>query len=321
MSSNPECKPSDIYTAAEKDTITLLRVISTLLVLLIHITIFVDLPGVLGQIAAYGADGVNIFSMLTGFLVMNSWHDRTSTKEYWHKRIRRLLPLYYFILILLIVVKWDWFLQEPFSIPRALLLLNYIVPSKVDYNYSGLWLLGTIPIFMTFYVLIPLISKCIKKLEGALILFIGATLSQYLILHLYIHFFGNAYSVTTMTGYFMEKLLYFLAGVMVFYGKRYDRVWQMLLYQLFIMAAGMRYSFLNLSLIGTLPLLVAILLCFPIALPNCMIKPLRWVDSLGMGVLVVQFHIFEKLYAVFAHTEAISPKMQFFSYLGSAEKV
>ena len=246
---------------------------------------------------------------------MNSWQDRSSTKEYWHKRIRRLLPLYYFMLILLIIVKWDWFLQEPFSIPRAILMLNYIVPSKVDYDYSALWLLGTIPIFMTFYILIPLISKCIKKLEGSLILFIGATQAQYLILPLYIHFFGNAYSVTTTTGYFMEKLLYFLAGVMVFYGKRYDHVWQMLLYQLFIMVAGMRYSFLGLGSIGTLPLLVAILLCFPIALPRCMIKPLRWVDSLGMGVLVVQFHIFYLLQDVFTRTGSTPLKIQFFSYL------
>ena len=190
---------------------------------------------------------------------------------------------------------WNWFLQDPLSIPRALLLLNYIIPSPVDYGYNALWLLGTIPIFMMFYALIPLISRYIKTLEGAFLLLIAGAFACRLVGPLYLFLFGgfcHPDSIVTMTDYFVEKLIYFFSGVMIFYGKRDQRIPQMLLYQLFFLIAGMRYSYLKLDSIATFPILAAILICFPLALPQRIMKPLRWLDDLGMGVLVVQFPIF-----------------------------
>ena len=49
---------------------------------------------------------------LTGYLVMNSWQNRKSTKEYWKKRIARTLPIYYFFVLLFVLFRLDWMLKR-----------------------------------------------------------------------------------------------------------------------------------------------------------------------------------------------------------------
>lgn len=82
-----------LISQEETHLISLLRIAATLGVLLIHVNQRLPLPGLLGSIAGYGADGVKCFFFLTGYLVMNSWQNRKSTKEYWKKRIARTLPI------------------------------------------------------------------------------------------------------------------------------------------------------------------------------------------------------------------------------------
>lgn len=317
---NPDRRPTYIYiyiSEDERNLITLLRVIAAFAVLLIHTSTVAELPDFVKQVADYGADGINFFSLLTGYLVMDSYVRCHDPREYWHRRIRRLLPLYYFMLALLMMAGWDWFMKDPLSIPRSVFLLNYILPSPVSYNYSGLFLLGTIPIFMMFYAAIPLIHKLVKKAEGAFGLLLIALIVRRLIGPLYLFLFGAfcpPEAITTMTGYFWEKMVFFLAGVLLYYGKRDGRVPQALLYLLFLCIAGMRYSFLALDSIATFPLLAAILLCYPIPMPRCIMKPLRWLDRLGMGVLVTQMPIliyyserYAERFGVLPHGVAILP--------------
>ena len=61
------------YNQDERNTIALLRVMATMGVLTVHINQRLPLPGILGEIASLGADGVNCFFLLTGYLVMRSW--------------------------------------------------------------------------------------------------------------------------------------------------------------------------------------------------------------------------------------------------------
>lgn len=252
---------------------------------------FSTLPAFALDFANYGGDGINLFSLLTGYLVMNSYARSRSGREFWHKRIRRLLPLYYVMLLFYLIKDWSWFMQEPLSILRSVLLLNYVLPSTVSYYYNALNLLGTIPIFMMFYAAIPWVSKHIKKIEGAFVLLLSGTLIRLYIPAVYLRLFGGSCpydAIYTTVSYFWEKAVYFLCGIVLYYGKRDNRVPQALVYLLFLWAIGARYSFLNLLGIATFPLLAAILLCYPIPLPQCVMRPLRWLDELGMGLLVVQ---------------------------------
>ena len=222
---------------------------------------------------------------------MNSYARSRSGWEFWHKRIRRLLPLYYVMLLFYLIRDWNWFMQEPLSILRSLLLLNYVLPSTVSYNYCGPDLLEIIPIFMMFYAAIPWVSKHIKKIEGASVLLLSGILIRLLIPTVYLRLFGESCPsevIYTTVSYFWEKAVYFLCGIVLYYGKRDDRVPQALVYLLFLWGIGARYSFLNLLGIVPLPLLATILLCYPIPLPQCIMRLLRWLDELGMGLLVVQ---------------------------------
>lgn len=291
---SPDHRSNNIYiyiSEDEQNLITLLRVLAAFAVLLIHISQHSALPAFALDIANYGGDGINLFSLLTGYLVMNSYARSRSGREFWHKRIRRLLPLYYVMLLFYLIRDWNWFMQEPLSILRSMLLLNYVLPSTASYNYTALYLLGTIPIFMMFYAAIPWVSKRIKKIEGAFVLLLSGTLIRLLIPTVYLRLFGGSCppgAIYAMVGYFWEKAVYFLCGIVLYYGKRDDRVPQALVYLLFLWGIGARYSFLNLLGIATFPLLAVILLCYPIPLPQCVMRLLRWLDELGMGLLVVQ---------------------------------
>lgn len=155
----------------ERNMISLLRVIATLGVLLVHVNQRAPLPGILGNIASFGADGVKCYFFLTGYLVMASWHNRKSTGEYWEKRICRTFPIYYFFLLLFLIFRFDWLQRDVLSIPRALFMLQYIAPPTVSYEYCAMNLLGVLAIFMTFYLAIPVLAKWIRSLDSAFVAF------------------------------------------------------------------------------------------------------------------------------------------------------
>ena len=91
--------------------------------------------------------------------------------RYWKKRIARTLPIYYFFVLLFVLFRLDWMLKDVWSIPRALLMLQYWAPPTVSYDYCSMDLLGVLAIFMTFYLVIPLLARWIHSLDGAFVLF------------------------------------------------------------------------------------------------------------------------------------------------------
>lgn len=287
-----------LISQEETHLISLLRIVATLGVLLVHINQRLPLPGLLGSIAAYGADGVKCFFFLTRYLVMNSWQNRKSTKEYWRKRIARTIPIYYFFVLLLVLFRLDWLLQDSWSIPRALLMLQYWAPPIVSYDYCAMELLGVLAIFMTFYLAIPLLAKWIHSLDGAFVMFCCVIAFRFGLDKAY-HGLYDSFcpvdAVTTMSGYFGNAMPYFAAGVLTYFGKQEQRKERLILYLLFIAACGMRYSFLNLEAAGCISFLIAILLCYP---PKIWEYSSRWkwihnIDRVfGMGVYLSQYWCF-----------------------------
>lgn len=258
---------TSFFSEDETSTIALLRVMATMGVLSIHIGGCVTLPGIWGQIASCGADGVKAYFLLTGYLVMHSWQSRSSTKDYWRKRLGRTLPIYYTWLAVLIVFRYEWITADPFAIPRALLMLEYLAPPTMSYSYCSMSLLGVMTIFMMFYLAIPFIAKWVKSLNGAFICFWVITAVSIKLPNLYAalyNSFCNPNDVATMAGYLAASLPYFGAGILIYFGKKDQEIEKLLFYLVFIAAAGSIYPFLGLSRVGGLVVLLGVLLCYPL---------------------------------------------------------
>lgn len=240
---------------------------ATMGVLVVHLNQRIALPGLFGQIASCGADGVKAYFLLTGYLVMNSWQSRSSTKDYWRKRLERTLPIYYTWLGVLVIFRFEWITADPFAIPRALFMLEYLAPPTVSYGYCALDLLGVIAIFMMFYLAIPLIAKWVKSINSAFVCFWIVTAISIRLPNLYAaayNSFCNPNDVATMSCYLAASLPYFGAGILIYFGKKDQEIEKLLSYLVFIAAADNIYPFLGLSRVGWLVVLLGVLLCYPL---------------------------------------------------------
>lgn len=91
--SNPAI--SKIFNNHQSDTIALLRIVSAVGIFAIHTHGKLGIEAV-SKIAKYGQDGLWVFYILSGLLVMKSYAGSPSLKIYWKKRISRIVPSYYF---------------------------------------------------------------------------------------------------------------------------------------------------------------------------------------------------------------------------------
>lgn len=147
----------------------ILRICAALMVFTIHLFIFVPgLPRSLCDILSNGGYGVSVFFVISGFLIFESLSRSKSLKEYYKKRVARIIPSYYAILLVGIFV-WDIWLnkmpQDTLSLGwvRYFLCLNTWVWS-VEYDaWNNLWGLWTISCFMFFYLIAPFLKKWISN--------------------------------------------------------------------------------------------------------------------------------------------------------------
>ena len=154
--------------------------------------------------------------MLSGFLACLSWVKRegnnisnNSVLKYFINRCIRILLLYYICILY-------YFFTETFiwkSIPidpkglywlRYIFLLNGIVGEK-SYFWSNLGITWTIPVFMFFYLIFPIINKIFNSLFKTVVLFIFTV---------FIAFFIDRYA----NGYIsmLSSLPYFVVGMIIY---------------------------------------------------------------------------------------------------------
>ncbi|MCM1467296.1 MAG: acyltransferase [Alistipes sp.] len=158
----------------------ILRIVAALMVFTIHLFIFVPgLPESLCDVLSNGSYGVSIFFVMSGFLIFSSLERSRSLKEYYIKRISRILPAYYAILIVGILF-WGavWKQMPPDTYAhmgwlRYFLCLNTWLPSN-DYGYwNNLWGLWTISCFAFFYLIAPLLKKVIRSFKRAAVFMVA----------------------------------------------------------------------------------------------------------------------------------------------------
>lgn len=154
----------------------ILRIIAALMVFSIHLFIFVpQLPRSVCDVLTNGSYGVSIFFVMSGFLIFSSLERSKSLKEYYIKRVSRIIPAYYFIIAVGIVLWGCVFKKMPSDTYahigwlRYFLCLNTWLPSN-DYGYwNNLWGLWTISCFVFFYIVAPFIKKVINNYNKSLV--------------------------------------------------------------------------------------------------------------------------------------------------------
>lgn len=209
----------------------IIRICAALMVFTVHFFMFVEAPSGISRITANFSSGVALFFVISGYLMMQSLEHCTSIGEYFKKRVIRIIPSYYAILVIGIFV-WDMALgmmpPDELSLGwlRYFLFLNTVVPSKNYYSWNDLWGLWTFSCFMFFYLIAPLLKKIIKNYRQCLILLFITIVSGYLsgavVQRLFNSFgYADAYIIAGDSPWF--NLNVFVIGMTLWYALKENR--------------------------------------------------------------------------------------------------
>lgn len=180
----------------------ILRVLAAAMVFMIHFAGFRNLPKpqFVFNIFRHFNFGVCVFFVMSGYLIMQSVENSRNIKEYFIKRVSRIIPAYYAIIVFAIIV-WDVILgQMPADSMlgigwlRYFLFLNGIVPSSQYYYWNDLWGLWTMSCFMLYYILAPIIRKYVKNYRASLVFLAAVIVLAYGYKAVYSYFL-NRYNV------------------------------------------------------------------------------------------------------------------------------
>ncbi|WP_418790887.1 acyltransferase family protein [Phosphitispora sp. TUW77] len=161
-----------------------LRAVAALLVMLFHYYVFAGSPKFTGSfIANAGSIGVDIFFTISGFVLFlpfASLYQRREPiliKDYFSRRFRRILPLYYFNLFIIVTLFTPAFIMQWDKLKLVLISLvfgqNFVLDKSIRTINGVTWTLG---LEMLFYILLPFIYKLfvgkrwIYGLTGALLI-------------------------------------------------------------------------------------------------------------------------------------------------------
>ena len=199
------------------ENVRILRVIACLGVFAVHLAHQMRLEGIASRIASFGAGGVYLFFVISGFLgfaagEFESGVTLRSALGYYVKRAFRILPLYYAVVIYNLILH-TFLLKDVPTDPSGLYWLRYffltngVIPAPNNFwgNLSSVW---TISVFAGFYLLFPLFYKLVKSLKAAFLLY-GVLLA--------VRFFLSALGLDAyfMIFYYMH---YFALGMIVWFG-------------------------------------------------------------------------------------------------------
>lgn len=282
--------------------IDFIRVFSALGVLLVHVSQITYIPFI-HEIATYGAIGVKCFFILSGILVTHSYLTAGSIKSFWKKRLARTLPLYYFWLFVIFILDTDFIMLDKFSIVRSLLMLNYIAPPTVSYDYCSMYLTGVMTIFMVFYAVLPIWIKLVKNLDSAFVGFWVVIFLCNMASKLYAVCYGGFCDmsiVNRMSQYFLSAFPYFAAGIMIYYALFSGEKQKLMAYLIFTVLANSYFCFLHYYETTIVCLFVGILVCYPFKINDNISGLLKILNRYTMGVFITQSLCFKAVGYLYA---------------------
>lgn len=226
----------------------MLRTAAVIMVFTIHFLEHrnIPVPGFVFNFFRHCGSGVAFFFVISGYLIMQSLENSKSTKEYFIKRVSRIVPAYFAVLIVGIVV-WDIILGRMpedsllhIGWLRYFLFLNSIVPSKEYYFWNNLWGLWTMSCFMLFYLIAPVIKRYVKNYKGSLILLALTIVVAYGFKFVYTKLLVSAgidRSEFLAGDSAVFNMIHFMLGTVAFYAVKEDKDREYLSLVILILAA------------------------------------------------------------------------------------
>lgn len=190
------------------ENIQLLRALACLGVFITHAAPRMGASGLAAKAANFGASGVYLFFLISGYLVcmqkgIGPGSSAGELKNYYIKRLLRVLPLYYAVVLFNILLH-GVLLRDVTPDPGGLYWLRYffltnaLIPAPDNFwsNLSATW---TISLFVGFYLTAPLWRRLIRGVKSGAAVYLAALLlryfwaetpvSGYMMLFYYLHFF------------------------------------------------------------------------------------------------------------------------------------
>lgn len=166
-------------------SIQILRVAACLMVFVVHFGQRVGFSGTIRQLSDFGAYGVHLFFLISGYLCAMSFINKPNfnVKQYYIKRAITILPLYYLIILYYFITEniLNIFVDviPPDSLglgwARYIFLLNGFVNADT-YFWNNLGITWTIPVFAFFYLIAPWFLKRIKNIATSIVVLIFVSL-------------------------------------------------------------------------------------------------------------------------------------------------
>ena len=211
--------------------IQLLRIIACLAVFICHFSqrMHIDEWSMnLYNFTQLGRYGVELFFVISGYLICFSLSKKQSILQFYKKRAVRILPLYFFCVLYFFITETFIFQDippDPYGLGwlRYIFCLNGIVPSD-EYFWSNIGITWTIPVFMSFYLCAPLLKKiCNTVLSSSVVLLISI---------------GIAVIINHRLSGWLSAFIYFpcfIIGIIVFHVKKNSKqFWMILVFQIFV---------------------------------------------------------------------------------------
>ncbi|MBQ9613340.1 MAG: acyltransferase [Lachnospiraceae bacterium] len=160
--------------------ISVLRVLACLGVFMCHLVPLMGIGGaeaagleaLVARVANFGASGVYLFFVISGFLVCDSYEKhKQKPLAYYEGRARRILPQYY--LVILYEFLFHTFIThnatpDPLGLRwlRYIFMTSAVIPAP-DNFWGNLALTWTIPLFVSFYLFAPLFLRLMRGITPA----------------------------------------------------------------------------------------------------------------------------------------------------------
>lgn len=169
-----------------KANIQLWRAFACACVFMVHFGQRIGFDGILRQLTDFGSRGVQMFFIISGYLIANSFYSygHQDTKLFISKKLIKLMPLYYIVMIYYFIVHTFLLRDIPadphgFGWIRYILPLNGILPPADTYFWDNLGITWTIPCFFAAYITLPIILKSIRTYKSAAVLLVVSFLLRY----------------------------------------------------------------------------------------------------------------------------------------------
>ncbi|MCM1425517.1 MAG: acyltransferase [Eubacterium sp.] len=160
--------------------LAILRIVAMFMVISIHVGISVNWT----QYVETGQYGVQLFFVLSGYLIFSSLNSGITTREFYKKRVLRIIPEYWTALVIYWVfgiiqhlyaggsiLEAIGYYNSPYGIRylRYFTFTNMLFPSNDWYLWNNRNAWWTMSSFMVFYILAPVIHKLINSFWKSLV--------------------------------------------------------------------------------------------------------------------------------------------------------